>query len=195
MRLPKLLFVLIISGLLSIRAIAQCPQVPGIIRISDTFGVKATEITVYDYTSFIVSNRYDTTLFPAADFLERAPYKELFTDLRNKTHENFLKAKGKDSYAFYFKDVKGSKAEKNKLKEWLDLPMGGISRSQAEMYCKWLENYYNQFVNAHHSHCFYEIRLPSESELMSALQTKGVFTAKSTNGQTSYRFVTFIHKG
>lgn len=194
MRLPKLPFILIISSLHSIRVVAQCPQVPGVIRISDTFGVKATEITVYDYTSFIVSSGYDTTLFPAADFLESVPYKELFTDLRNKTHERFLKAKGKGSYTFYFKHVKGSKAEKYKLKEWLDLPMGGISRSQAEMYCKWLENYYNQVINAHDRPCFYEIRLPSESELMSALQTKGVLTAKGTNGQDSYRFVAFIHK-
>lgn len=78
-------------------------------------------------------------------------------------------------------------------KEWLNLPMGGISISQAEMYCKWLENYYNQIANAHDRPCFYEIRLPSESELMSALQTKGVLTAKGINRQSGYRFAAFIH--
>ncbi|RYZ24745.1 MAG: hypothetical protein EOO10_20025 [Chitinophagaceae bacterium] len=189
-----LLFSLIVLSLISIKSIGQCAKVPGTIQLSDTVSVKATEITVYDYTSFIVANRYDTTLFPTADFLQSAPYKELFADLRNKTHDRFLKAKGKGSYTFYFENVKGSKAEKKNLKQWLELPIGGISLMQAELYFKWLENYYNQFVNRLNRPCYYEIRLPSESELASALQVKGVLTDTSISGQTSYRFVAFIHK-
>jgi formylglycine-generating enzyme required for sulfatase activity len=189
-----LLFALIISGLLSIKSFGQCAKVPGTIQISDSFAVKATEITVYDYTSFIVAKGYDTTLFPAANFLENAPYKELFTDLRNKTHDRFLKAKGKGSYTFYYENVKGNKAEKQKLKRWLELPMGGISSTQAELYCKWLESYYNQYVDRLNRPCFYELRLPSEPELATALLTKGVLTSTAISGQTTYRFIAFIHK-
>lgn len=195
MRPPKIpLLALIALSLVSFKSLGQCAKVPGTIQLSDTVGVKATEITIYDYTSFIVANEYDTTLFPTTDFLQTAPYKVLFADLRNKTHNRFLKAKGKGSYTFYFENVKGSKAEKKNLKKWLHLPISGISRSQAELYCKWLENYYNQFPNRRNGPCYYEIRLPTESELTTALQTKGVLTNPNISEQTNYRFIAFIHK-
>jgi fucose permease len=80
----------------------QCASVPGTIQLTDTFSVKATEITVYDYTSFIVASNYDTTLFPETAVLQTLPYRELFDDLRNKQHGSFLKARGKGQHTFYF---------------------------------------------------------------------------------------------
>lgn len=170
----------------------QCPKVRGTIQLSDTIGIKATEITVYDYTSFIAANGYDTTLFPKSSFLDTALYRDLFTDLRNKTHERFLKKKGKESYTFFFENIKGSKEEKRKLKKWLRLPIEGISFAQANLYCKWIENYYNQFSSRLNRSCYYEIRLTSKEELNVAQQIKGVTNRTIAYDKTFYRFIAII---
>jgi formylglycine-generating enzyme required for sulfatase activity len=176
------------------KAKAQCPKVTGTVQISDSFSVNATEITVCDYTSFIVASNYDTTLFPKAAVLQTLVYRELFADLRNKQHDRFLQAKGKGAYTFYFEKVKGTREEKKKLKEWLQLPISGISRNQAEEYCKWLQHHYNLLADGHKRSCYYEIRLPTAEELNIALQQKGVLTNKIAGSESTFRFVAFIHK-
>ena len=168
--------------------------IPGTIKISDTFSVGATEISVYEYCSFIVANGFDSTLFPSANFIDKAPYKELFTDLYNKTYNRFLKSKGRGTYTFYFKHPTGNKLKKRLLKNWLDMPIGGISQVQAIRYCTWLENYYNQFLKRLNSIYFYEIRLATETELNLALHAKRVRITPGFNDQTSFRFVAIIHK-
>jgi hypothetical protein len=176
------------------QAEAQCFNIPGTIQLSDTVGIKATEITVADYASFIVANGYDSSYFPLPGFIEEAPYKELFADLQNKKHARFLKAKGSGPYTLYVKSIKGSKAEKEKINKWLDMPVGGISRSQAEYYCNWLEKYYNAFPEKRSAACFYEIRIASDVELETAIKMKGMNIDPGINGQSTFRFIAIIHK-
>lgn len=171
----------------------QCPKVIGTIQISDTFSIKATEISVYDYTSFIVANNYDITLFPDSTFIESQPYRELFTDLRNRRHNRFLKGKGKDPYTYYFVKVKGSSKEKKQQREWFKLPMSGISRDLADKYCIWLGKFYGFYANRYKHSCDYEIRLPTEDELKLAFQIKGIVQNSKTDKQSSFRFVAIIH--
>src|SRR4051812_3611960 len=111
-----LLFYFLFCFFVSKEASGQCARVPGTIHLTDTSSIKATEITVYDYTSFIAAANYDTSLFPIRTVLDTLPYQELFTDLRNKQHNRFLKAKGKGQHIFYVENVQGKREEKSKLK-------------------------------------------------------------------------------
>jgi Formylglycine-generating sulfatase enzyme. len=181
-------------GLIGVSKQGIPPLIPGTIQISDTFSVSATAITVYDYTSFIVDKGFDPTLFPSANFIETAPYKELFTELHNHSYHQFLKSKGRGSYTFYVNHPTGNKANKRKLKKWLELPIGGITKEQATLYCNWVANYYNQFLQRHDHIYYYEIHLITQAELNLALHSKSASKIIGYNNQLNYRFVSILHK-
>jgi formylglycine-generating enzyme required for sulfatase activity len=172
----------------------QCPLVFGTLSVSDTFSIKATEITVFDYASFIVTNNYDSSLFPNSSVLDTASYKILFDELKNRRHKSFLKIRGKGSFAFCKKHVRGNSSTKKQVKVWLKLPILGVSTYQIEKYCKWLEDYYNQFGKIHKRTCTYEIKIPSEAELQRGLQNKWVKTNKEIDKKFTYRFIVYLHK-
>jgi hypothetical protein len=90
--------------------------------------------------------------------------------------------------------VQGSREEKKKLKAWLELPITGITPDEAKLYCKWLENYYNNYLVEWKRPCYYEIRLATEQELALALQDKKVLTSAHTTGSSTFRFAALTHK-
>jgi hypothetical protein len=188
---------LIIGLILSIfygNLFGQCPLVFGTLSVSDTFFIKATEITVFDYTSFIAASDFDTSLFPNSSFLDTASYRTLFSELKNRSHKSFLKVRVPGPFPVYKKHVKGNSSTKRQVKEWLKLPIIGVSTYQIEKYCKWQEDYNNYFGKIHKRTCTYEIKIPSEEELKRGLQNKWVKSNKEIDKKLTYRFIVYLHK-
>lgn len=170
----------------------KIPALPGTIQLNDSFSIKASEILVFDYTSFIVANDYDKSLFPDSTILASMPYQSLFTDLRNHQHERFLKPVGKPPY-FYFKIKRNGIAADNKeLKTWLSLPMAGLSQQQAERYSQWVEDFYHNFLLFHKQAYYYKLRLATEEELKTGLLKKGVHQRADSDKYKVWRFVAIL---
>lgn len=170
----------------------RIPLLPGAVQLNDSFSIKASEILVFDYTSFIVANNYDESLFPDSSILASMPYQPLFTQLHNHQYDRFLKPLGKPPY-FYFKmKCRGSTSEKKEMKKWLALPMAGLSQQQAERYSQWVEDFYHQFYLFHRRTYYFKLRLATEDEVKSGLLNKRVHQHPESGKYKVWRFVAVL---
>jgi formylglycine-generating enzyme required for sulfatase activity len=129
-------------GVGSMRSNADPTRIPRTVSIGYHISMRATEVTVEEWMDFIVSNNFDTTLFPDAKGMPNFAYRLVFED---------LKSRGRFKYVTVSKSLQVSIVNRvlwdsvNHMNEVYpaNTPVVGISFEQARLFCKWKEGQIN----------------------------------------------------
>jgi formylglycine-generating enzyme required for sulfatase activity len=125
-------------------------RIAGSVVIGNNISMKATEVTIQEWMSFIVNNNFDISLFPDSNKLSPVT-KILFNDLRKTNDFEYLKIV---NYKGWKKENHGSKgvyASKNfehltrNEVEFVSInkPITGVTFNQVQQFCTWKENTIN----------------------------------------------------
>jgi hypothetical protein len=101
----------------------------GCVPIGENISMHATEITVAEYGDFIISNHYDSSLYPADSALPDKYYRIVINAI--KGHRSMS-------------DLRNDLGRKpflagRKMHDPYNMPIVGITYNQAVKYCKWIE--------------------------------------------------------
>lgn len=117
----------------------------GTAKIGDSLAMKVTEVDIEEWMIFILNNHYDSTLFPNIAMLSKQA-QLLFLDLKKERDFDYLKMeKVRHPDLRVIENVKQTSAFTKLCKEdsiefsILAAPITGITYSQANRYCTWLE--------------------------------------------------------
>lgn len=123
----------------------------GAMPVFETAAIDATEVTIAEYTYFIINNQFDSTLFP--NLFKLSPSARLyFQDLQKsegssfvkivKNHAVHAKSYGVNGFALtkaYYKFVEGDSTGFT-----IYNPVVAVSFEQAERFCEWRQNNENR---------------------------------------------------
>ncbi|WP_276501641.1 SUMF1/EgtB/PvdO family nonheme iron enzyme [Terrimonas pollutisoli] len=168
----------------------QCAQVPGTVKVDNSYFIRATELTVREYLEFIVSNDNNPALYPDSTLLGLLPYKFLLDDISKQSNFKYFKL-GKQApgpIGFFLKMKKqGNKEENEKLKSVMFMPITAISYDQAQQYCKWLENKFNS-ITQKHPVCKVNIALPTIETYKNLIKNKDSICVSNCTSNCNFNF-------
>ncbi|MDR3695368.1 SUMF1/EgtB/PvdO family nonheme iron enzyme [Mucilaginibacter sp.] len=121
------------------------PKIYGTVYIDNTTLMAETEVTIREWMGFIVNNNFDVSLFPDTACLTKS-VRILFSDLHKRKDLDYLKVfnNQNDRRIFGAQAVRPANQFDKLVKQdssylSIDVPITGITYTQAQKFCKWKE--------------------------------------------------------